>query len=264
MEKGRGVRHLLYAELMERKRRGLCFRCGERYHPLHKCMTKSLSLLILGEGVESLDIAEEDLVAAMEVEQGTGEEKIECRIMGLLGFSTEEFQKCRTLRFEAVIHGAFVLVLVDSGVTHNFIAPQVVQSLGLKIDHSKRIPVKLGDGHRVFNGGKCSGVPLQVNDLTIVVEAFVLDLRGMDIILEVAWLQSLGKIIMDYREMTMSFTLQDKPVLLCGMNQEAREYNISDFQALSMTELKAETFREVEGWLWNTEVLPVVEKEKGL
>lgn len=179
VEKGRGVRHLPYIELMERKSRGLCFQCGERYHPLHQCTAKSLSLSILGEGVESSDIAEEDLVAAMEVEQGTGEEKIECRIMGLLGFSTEEFQKCRFLHFEGAIHGASVLVLVDSGATNNFIVPQVVQSLGLEIDHSKKIPVKLGDGHCVFTGGKCSGVPLQVGYLTIVVEAFVLDLGGV-------------------------------------------------------------------------------------
>lgn len=35
-EKARGVKHLSYSELMERKNIGLCFRCGERYHPMHK------------------------------------------------------------------------------------------------------------------------------------------------------------------------------------------------------------------------------------
>lgn len=37
LEKNRGLRHLTYSEIMDRKARGQCFRCGEKYHPLHRC-----------------------------------------------------------------------------------------------------------------------------------------------------------------------------------------------------------------------------------
>lgn len=37
MVQSKGVRHLSYQELMEMKSKGLCFRCGEKYHPLHQC-----------------------------------------------------------------------------------------------------------------------------------------------------------------------------------------------------------------------------------
>jgi len=33
----RGTHHLPYSELMDRKAKGLCFRCGEWFHPLHQC-----------------------------------------------------------------------------------------------------------------------------------------------------------------------------------------------------------------------------------
>ncbi|KAK2455764.1 hypothetical protein QL285_003186 [Trifolium repens] len=45
----KGIRHLPYSELMDRKARGLCFRCGERYNPLHQCAEKQLRLVILND-----------------------------------------------------------------------------------------------------------------------------------------------------------------------------------------------------------------------
>lgn len=246
---------------MDRISRGLCFSCGERYHPLHQCATKSLRLLILGDGEDCGEVAEDKEMAAMEVEQGTEGEGMEIRIIGLLGLSMEKIQNCKTLRFEATINGAPILVLVDSRAIHNFVAPQVALRLDLKVDYSKKNAVKLRDGHHVFAMGRCSRVPLQIGELILVVEAYVLDLGGMDIILGVAWLRSLGKITMDYWEMTMSFLFQDRPVLLRGISNGARKYNLCDFQALSMNELKDDSFREVEGWLWNIEISTLTEYE---
>lgn len=34
---------------MERKSKGLCFRCGEKYHPMHQCMSRTLRVLVLGD-----------------------------------------------------------------------------------------------------------------------------------------------------------------------------------------------------------------------
>lgn len=60
-------------------------------------------------------------------------------------------------------------------------------------------------------------VPLQMEKINVKVDAYILDLGGLDLILGVAWLQSLGKITMDYKDMTMSFVSQDTPVLLQGL-----------------------------------------------
>lgn len=51
LEMTRGVRHLSYWELMHSKAQGLCFRCGERYHPLHQCTSCSLRLLVFNDEV---------------------------------------------------------------------------------------------------------------------------------------------------------------------------------------------------------------------
>lgn len=67
MEKVRGTKHISYQELMDRKNKGLCFHCGERFHHLHQCFEKSLKLVIIRNEDEE-GPAE---VLALEVEQDT-------------------------------------------------------------------------------------------------------------------------------------------------------------------------------------------------
>lgn len=43
------MKHLSYQELMDRKNKGLCFKCWEKFHPLHQCPEKSLRLVIMGD-----------------------------------------------------------------------------------------------------------------------------------------------------------------------------------------------------------------------
>lgn len=46
-KKSRGVRHLTYSEMLDRKACGQCFRYGEKFHPLHKC--RQLRVIIVGD-----------------------------------------------------------------------------------------------------------------------------------------------------------------------------------------------------------------------
>ncbi|WVZ24369.1 hypothetical protein V8G54_002913 [Vigna mungo] len=48
-DRNRGTKHLLYSELMNRKAQGLCFRCGEKYHPLHRCTEWQLRMVVLAD-----------------------------------------------------------------------------------------------------------------------------------------------------------------------------------------------------------------------
>lgn len=48
-EKNRGVHHLTYAELLDRKAKGFCFRCSEKFHSLHQCTDWQLRLVILDD-----------------------------------------------------------------------------------------------------------------------------------------------------------------------------------------------------------------------
>ncbi|RDY02007.1 hypothetical protein CR513_14595, partial [Mucuna pruriens] len=41
-QRDRGVKHLPYQELLNRKQKGFCYKCGRPYHPLHQCPYRQL------------------------------------------------------------------------------------------------------------------------------------------------------------------------------------------------------------------------------
>lgn len=104
-ERARGVRHLSYNEMMERKNKGLCFRCGERYSPTHQCAAKSLRVIILADdelqGGETEDGQE---VFTLEAEPEKDMAGLECRLMGLMGISSKMLGNCRTMQVEAEVN----------------------------------------------------------------------------------------------------------------------------------------------------------------
>jgi hypothetical protein len=208
-------RGLSSEEIEDRRAKGLCFKCKGKYHPtLHKCPEKSLRVLILGEG----EVMNEDgEIVVMEDVSGGGDddgvEEAECKFMGVLG-SMGEYQ---TMKVEGQIADVGLLVLVDSGASHNFISPKVTSALGLVVTPSAAKSIKLGDGHKVTTRGVCEGVKLKMGKVEIVVDALVLELGGLDMVLGVAWLSTLGEVVMDWRRLTMQFMHEGQSVKLQGV-----------------------------------------------
>ncbi|MCH79730.1 pentatricopeptide repeat-containing protein [Trifolium medium] len=75
-DRWKGVRSMHSDEMAERRAKGLCFKCGGKFHPtLHKCPERSMRLLILGEG-ESMN--EDGEIIALEIEDSEeGDEEVE-------------------------------------------------------------------------------------------------------------------------------------------------------------------------------------------
>ncbi|MCH86025.1 Ty3/gypsy retrotransposon protein, partial [Trifolium medium] len=211
-ERWKGFRSFQSSEMEERRIKGLCFKCGGKYHPtLHKCPEKSLRVLILGDG-ETLN-EEGEIVSLEEEDADSDEELVECKLMGVLGSMGES----HTMKVEGKIQNVDVFVLIDSGASHNFISPKVTTALGLAITPTAARNIKLGDGHKVLTKGMCEGVKMKVGELEVVVDAFVLELGGMDMVLGVSWLSTLGKVVMDWKAMTMQFLSKNQEVKLQGL-----------------------------------------------
>lgn len=149
-ERNKGVRHLSYGELMERKAKGLCFRCSDKFHPLHRC-SGQLRLIELSDNEM---VNKQGEIVALEVEDIEEEGALECKSMGVLGVNDAHYKGVKTMRFWGSIDGISIMVLIDSGACHNFIAPSVVTALELQVDPMQRLGVRLGDEHRVWTQGK--------------------------------------------------------------------------------------------------------------
>jgi hypothetical protein len=172
-------------------------------------------VLILGDG-EVLNEAGE-IVSLEEVPaESEEEEEAECKLMGVLG----SMGQSHTMKVEARIQNVDLLVLIDSGASHNFISPKVTSALGLIITPTKARNIKLGDGHKVWTEGVCEGLKMKIGECEIVVYAFVLELGGMDMVLGVSWLSTLGRVMMDWKTLTMQFTCDKKIIKLQGLGNK--------------------------------------------
>lgn len=211
-ERWKGVRN---EEMEERRAKGLCFKCGGKYHPtLHKCPERSIRVLILGDG-ETMN--EEGEMVALEEEETEDEEEVEaeCKIIGVLGKMGEH----HTMKIEGKLTNVNVEVLIDSGASHSFISPELAMALGLTITPTRVKRIKLGDGHRVLSEGICRAIKLTLGSKTFTIDALVLELGELDVVLGISWLSTLGKVIMDWKDLSMQFWHKGEVITLQGRKE---------------------------------------------
>lgn len=124
-----------------RHRNGLCFKCGKKWSPAHKC-PPHVSLHVLEEILDALDTVEcnEDLDS--EEEAVSDEQEV------LAVQSTPVHQKAhkQTLKLLAQIGKHQVLILVDSGSVGTFVSQQLVQHLKLSTTSCEPSPFRAADG----------------------------------------------------------------------------------------------------------------------
>jgi hypothetical protein len=58
----------------------------------------------------------------------------------------------------------------------------------------------------------------------VEVDAWVLELGGLDVVLGVAWLSTLGKVVMDWRALSMQFVQGSQLVKLQGQGSNLESY----------------------------------------
>lgn len=109
-----------------------------------------------------------------------------------------------------------VTIMIDSGATHNFIAPHVITSAKLSLLYGCRFQVLLGTGVVVDSLGLCRQVAFSVQDASFTTDFVSLELGGADMILGVQWLRTLGKCLVDWERHEFPFFHRGQKVTLRG------------------------------------------------
>ncbi|KAD2804662.1 hypothetical protein E3N88_38039 [Mikania micrantha] len=212
----RGYRSLSRTEWEDRRKKGLCYRCGQQYGPAHKCPEGKLRILLLGDDEDVVNEGEHQLLES-EVPTGDHDTQLSgtCLTLEFEGLLAET-GGVKTLRFEGTLYDIPINILVDSGATHNFISRGLVLALGLPISSFSGISIKLGDGHSVVVTERCLKLPIQVGSAIFFIDALVFETATLDVILGMAWLHSLGEVIHDWQHSWMKFLHKGKSVMLQG------------------------------------------------
>ncbi|MCH79495.1 hypothetical protein A2U01_0000245, partial [Trifolium medium] len=212
-------RQLSATELTERREKGLCFNCDERFSRNHRCKARFLLL-----------IAEDDESDNTEVHEAETEvlEPLPDPLLAWFGLPGEAnsaqlsyhamsgTQTAQTIRVVGRVEPHTIHVLVDGGSTLNFIQSQVARKLGLAHSPSPTLKVIVGNGEELLSNHVCKGVPIEIQGHKFEVDLYTLALSGPDVVLGTPWLKTLGPVLMDYGTLTMKFTHAQQPVELKG------------------------------------------------
>lgn len=110
-----------------------------------------------------------------------------------------------TMKVKEKLHNEELAMRIDCGATHNFILKKLVTSLNLPTKETSNYGVILGLGTTIKGKGICGNVEFSIGDWKVVDNFLPLELRGIDIILGIEWLHSLGVTKVDWQNLSMTF-----------------------------------------------------------
>lgn len=85
-----------------------------------------------------------------------------------------------TMRVITKLEGKSVIILLDTGSTHNFINSQAVHRLSIKFSNTQLVNVKVNNGRKMVSLGYCKDVSVSTQGLIFSIDFFVLDLNDYE------------------------------------------------------------------------------------
>ena len=169
-------------KLEERRAKGLCFNCDNKYSKGHKSGEKKL-FYIDYEREESKDQEPSQTEETKETTQEEITPTISCH--ALAGICTPQ-----TLKIEGYIKKRKVTVLIDCGSTHNFIHCKLAKALNCFIYPTLEFQVMIANGGTINCSGKCHKITLTMGEYVLNSLMLAIPMGGVDVVLGVQWLQS--------------------------------------------------------------------------
>jgi hypothetical protein len=122
----------------------------------------------------------------------------------------------QTLKIEGYIKKKKVIVLIDSGSTHNFIHYKLAKALNCFVYSALEFQVMIADGGTIICSGKCNKINVTMGAYVMNSPMISIPMGGADFVLGIQWLQSLGTMAFN-QELFMKFSLEGKKIELRGI-----------------------------------------------
>jgi hypothetical protein len=103
-----------------------------------------------------------------------------------------------------------VIVLIDSGSTHNFIHYKLSKALNYFVYLAPEFQVMIADGGTINCSGKCNKINLTMGEYVMNIPMISIPMGGANVVLGIQWLQSLGTMAFNFQELFMKFSLEGK------------------------------------------------------
>lgn len=196
--------------MQKRRTHGLCFNCEEKFTLGHMC--KGPQLLLLEGWYEYPD--GDFIKSLMEFQP-------EISLHAFSGWTSY-----KTMRVLEKIGPYEVVVLIDNGSTHNFISERVANMLQLLVVPTESFNVKVVNEGPLKCQWRFENVHITLQGIPFVLTLYALPLIGLDLVLGVHWLEQLGIVVCNYKQLIMEFQWHNRTQKLQGMDTSIQSTSI--------------------------------------
>ncbi|PWA36166.1 hypothetical protein CTI12_AA602570 [Artemisia annua] len=123
-------KHLTKAKLADKRSKGLCLTCDQKFTTGHRCNFADMAKVSLS--------------------------------------SVAGFTNNHTMRLRGLLGGKEIVMLIDSGASSNIISAHLVKKLGIQVTDTAPFSSILANGEIVRNQGICKGVIISFPELQVV------------------------------------------------------------------------------------------------
>ncbi|KAA8526488.1 hypothetical protein F0562_008310 [Nyssa sinensis] len=184
-------------EARERRKKGLCYYCDEKFAPGHRCKRPQLFM------IEDSPQASIENVEGIQLETEHHEAIPEISFHAITGT-----QHPQTIRVLGKLKNKNVMVLIDGSSTHNFIDQAIVSKFGLPVIQDKKFQVMVANQEKIECVGQCRALTVTIQGHSVTADYYILLVAAYQLVLGVQWLETLGPIETDYKQLTMTFKVE--------------------------------------------------------
>lgn len=195
----------------QRRARGECFKCGDKYQPGHRC-PKNVDLKVVEELWELLQLQSN----SEEEEKGNTSSEEET-LMKISYCASAGTSAKKTIRLQATIEGKPVLILIDSGSSGSFISARIAKELQLKTVPVEQVQVVVADGAKLPSATAVPDVIWHCQQHVFSSTLRILELQGYDLILGMDWLEACGDMWVSWEKKTLRFRHEGRRITLRGL-----------------------------------------------
>lgn len=186
-------------------KKGKCKRCGENWDPKHRCAKgKETKNLYKCEATNDSDNDEsnvKEIEDSPEFSLELDDENIpQVSLSTMTGISQPE-----TLKLKGHIKKNNVMVLIDTGSTHNFLDSTMVKRLNIFSFPMRNMKVMVADYKKIEKVGNCHKVKLQIQDFNLESPFYTVPLGWVDVVLGIQWLQNFGTYFANHQKQLIKF-----------------------------------------------------------
>ena len=178
-------------------------------NPKHRCLQKKL--YACEAELEVKEPIENDVNSQQDYHPGIEDDSPQISLAAITGISQPQ-----TLKNKGHIKNNNITVVIDSGSTHNFVNVNLAKVFNLFIRLVPNMKVMVADGKKIDNVGKCHKVKLQMQEYNLESNFFAVPIGGVDVVLGIQWLQTLGTYSANHQEHFIEFHVFGKTHKLYG------------------------------------------------